>query len=116
MAYSEYFLDKVRNKLSRKAMNIEEKKMMGGIIFMVNNKMCIGIDIDKSNKNDRLMVRVGKEKYDNLLLLKGCREMDFTGKSMKGFIFVYPDGFEKDEDLEFWIDKGIEYNSKIINK
>lgn len=116
MAYSEYFVDRVRNVLKRKVINIVEKKMMGGIIFMVNDKMCVGVDIDKNNKNDRLMVRVGKEKYDDLLQIKGCREMDFTGKAMKGFIFVYPEGLDKEEDLEFWIEKGIEFNNKIKNK
>jgi hypothetical protein len=76
--------------------------MMDGLIFMVNEKMCIGIDTDKNTSDDRLMVGVGKVAYDELLLRKGCREMDFTGKAMKGFIFIYPGGYDTDKDLDFW--------------
>ena len=80
---------------------------------MVNEKMCIGIDQDRSIQTDRIMVRVGKERYDDLLKRDGCREMDFTGKAMKGFIFVYPEGFDLDEDLEFWVEKALEFNREL---
>ena len=84
--------------------------MMGGLIFMVKGKMCIGIDIDKKTDQDRLMVRVGKAPYDQLLFRKGSREMDFTGKVMRGFLFIDPEGFDSEEDLDFWINKALEFN------
>ena len=59
MAYSEYLADRVRQRLRQQG-NVEEKKMMGGLIFMVNEKMCVGLDIDKETGKDRLMVRIGK--------------------------------------------------------
>ena len=111
MAYSEYLADRVRQRLSKHP--VKEKKMMGGLIFMVNEKMCIGVDTDRKSGHDRIMVRVGKSAYDNLLHKKGCREMDFTGKPMKGFLFVYPDGFNKETDLDFWINKALEFNRDI---
>ncbi len=111
MAYSEFLADRVRQRLSNQLF-MNEKKMMGGLIFMVNEKMCIGIDQDKKTKDDRLMVRVGKSVYDDLLKKKGCREMDFTGKPMKGFLFIYPEGFDKEEDLDFWVKKALEFNKE----
>ena len=112
MAYSEYQADRVRQRLS--SVNLtEEKKMMGGLIFMVNDKMCVGLDIDKNTGKDRLMVRVGKAKHDQLIFKKGSREMDFTGKSMRGFLFIDPDGFDNEDDLDFWIEKALYFNKQI---
>ena len=112
MAYSTYQADRVRQRLSRVNLT-EEKKMMGGLIFMVNDKMCVGLDIEKKTGKDRLMVRVGKAKYDQLIFKKGSREMDFTGKVMRGFLFIDPEGFDKEDDLDFWIEKALYFNSQI---
>ena len=112
MAYSEYQADRIRQKLS-KANLTEEKKMMGGLIFMVNHKMCIGLDIDKKTKTDRLMVRVGKASHDKLVFKRGSREMDFTGKVMRGFLFIEPEGFDSENDLDFWIEKALYFNKEI---
>lgn len=115
MAYSEFLADRVRQRLNHKG-PLVEKKMMGGLIFMVNEKMCIGIDIDKNTSNDRLMVRVGKLPYEELLKRKGSRQMDVTGKVMRGFLFVDPEAFDKDTDLDFWIRKALEFNEMIVKK
>jgi hypothetical protein len=112
MAYSEYQADRIRQSLSRANLT-EEKKMMGGLIFMVNDKMCLGLDIDKKTGRDRLMVRVGKASHDQLIFKKGSREMDFTGKVMRGFLFVEPEGFDTDDDLDFWIEKALYFNQEI---
>ena len=112
MAYSEYQADRVRQRLSS-INQTEEKKMMGGLIFMVNDKMCVGLDIDKNTGIDRLMVRVGKAKHDQLIFKKGSREMDFTGNVMRGFLFIDPDGFDNEEDLDFWIGKALQFNKQI---
>ncbi|MCI5055741.1 MAG: TfoX/Sxy family protein [Flavobacteriales bacterium] len=112
MAYSEYQADRIRQRLSSQG-NIIEKKMMGGLIFMVNDKMCVGLDIDKKTNLDRLMVRVGKLPYEDLLKKEGSREMDFTGKVMRGFLFIDPQAFDTEEDLDFWIEKALEFNALI---
>ena len=78
--------------------------------------MCLGLDIDKSTDLDRLMVRVGKLPYDTLLNQKGSRVMDFTGKPMRGFLFINPDGFDLDEDLEFWVGKALLFNKLLLEK
>lgn len=112
MAYSEFLADRIRHRL-RSAGIIQEKRMMGGLIFMVNDHMCIGIDIDKTSNADRLMVRVGKLPYRDLLAKEGSRIMDFTGKEMRGFLFIDPDGFEREEDMDFWVNQAIDFNQRI---
>lgn len=112
MAYSEHQSDRIRQRL-KDVFVTEEKKMMGGLIFMVNHKMCIGLDIDKKTGSDRLMVRVGKTSHEQLIFKKGSREMDFTGKVMRGFLFIGPEGFDAEDDLDFWIEKALYFNKEI---
>ena len=80
---------------------------------MVNGKMCVGVDTDKKSQLDRIMVRVGKIPYDKLLFKKGSREMDFTGSVMRGFLFIDPEGFDSEADLDFWVEKALEFNKMI---
>ena len=112
MAYNEHQADRIRQRL-KKVNLTEEKKMMGGLIFMVNDKMCVGLDIDKTTGNDRLMVRVGKAQHDQLVFKKGSREMDFTGRVMRGFLFIESAGFDSEKDLDFWIEKALYFNREI---
>lgn len=112
MAFNEYQADRIRQRLSQINLT-EEKKMMGGLIFMVNHKMCVGLDIDKTTGKDRLMVRVGKARHDQLVFKKGSREMNFTGKVMRGFLFIEADGFDTESDLDFWIEKAVSFNQEI---
>jgi TfoX/Sxy family transcriptional regulator of competence genes len=103
MAYNEQLADRVRLALSG-IRKVEEKKMMGGLTFMVNGKMCVGI------LKDELMCRIDPELHDAALRRKGCREMDFTGKPMKGFVFVEPPGTKSDKDLAGWVSLSLEFN------
>lgn len=112
MAYSEFLADRIRVRLSNVG-KVEEKKMMGGLVFMVNDKMCLGVDQEKANGQDRLMVRVGKLPYQELLGKRGSRVMDFTGSVMRGFLFIGPEGFDYEEDLDFWVQKALEFNKLI---
>ena len=113
MGYDIYFTDRIRTVLTSLKVPYTEKKMMGGLLFMVNNSMCVNADQDKNTGEDRLMVRVGKENYDTLLLEKGARKMDFTGRAMNGFLFIYPEGTESNEQLHFWIQKALAYNKTL---
>ena len=71
---------------------------------MVNQKMCVGVE------KDRLMVRLDPEKYDEVLFKKGCSPMDFTGRPMKGFVYVDSDGIRSKKQLQYWLDLALEYN------
>ncbi|MDH7447387.1 TfoX/Sxy family protein [Aquimarina sp. 2201CG14-23] len=110
MAYNEYLSDRIHQILQEKKVNFYTKKMMGGLCFMVNDKMCCGIHYDKKRETDLLMARIGEVAYENVIHKQGCHPMDFTGRPMKGYVFVTPDGFDLDKDLEFWIHLCVDFN------
>lgn len=110
MAYSELQADRIRQVLSEKQVITEEKKMMGGLCFMVNGKMCCGLIRQRKNKQDMLMARIGPARYEEALEKSGALPMDFTGRPMNGFIFVEPAGYDLDKDLEDWVNMCLEYN------
>jgi hypothetical protein len=104
--YSEYLADRIRLILDKKKVSFGENKMMGGIAFMVNEKMCVGV------LNDDLMARVGVDVYEEALTRKGARVMDFTKRPMKGWIFVGPEGIDSEDDLESWIQLALDFNPR----
>jgi len=104
MPYNEKLADRVRELISLTHKNIEEKRMFGGLCFMVNDKMCIGVE------KDRLMVRLDPEKYDEVIQKEGCKPMDFTGKPMKGYVFVSTDVLNTKAKLAYWIGLALDYN------
>jgi TfoX/Sxy family transcriptional regulator of competence genes len=106
MAYDEHLAERIRKVLSEKHIRSDEKKMMGGLCFMIKEKMCMGV------VDDKLMARVDPELYDRLLNKNGCHQMDFTGRPMKGFVFVDPIGIDMDRDLDYWVELCLDYNPK----
>ena len=110
MAYDEYLADRVRQNLSERRVDFRELKMMGGLCIMVDEKMCVGIMKSKESGEDLIMARVGEDAYEKALEKKGCKPMTFTGKSMKGMVYVDADGFDFEEDLDEWIQLCLDYN------
>lgn len=110
MAYDEYLADRIRRQLKEKRIVFNELKMMGGLCFKVDNKMLCGIHIDKKIGDSLLMARIGESVYLNELNKPECLPMDFTGRPMKGYIFVTPDGFDNEEDLSYWLDLCTAFN------
>jgi TfoX/Sxy family transcriptional regulator of competence genes len=106
MAYDDHLADRIRRMFKEQRITYEDKKMMGGICFLVNDKMCLGV------VKDNLMARIDPEVMDEALSKNGCREMDFTGRPMKGFVFVGPEGIDMDQDLEYWMELAMEYNPR----
>ncbi len=106
MAYDEHLADRMRQILRDRKVRVEEKHMMGGLSFMVHDKMCVGV------VKDNLMARIDPEIYEKALTVKGCRPMDFTGRPMKGFVFISPEGTDEDDALSYWINLALEYNPK----
>jgi TfoX/Sxy family transcriptional regulator of competence genes len=102
MAYDENVAQRVRDMLDG-IPGVTEKKMFGGIAFMVNGNMCSGV------VNRELMMRVGAEQYKEALSQPYARPMDFTGKPMKGFVYVSAKGFETDDSLKSWIERSLLY-------
>ena len=106
MAYNEFLGERIGIALKRKGVSFEEKKMMGGLAMMVDEKMCVGVI-----KNN-LMARIDPDIYETALSRDACKPMDFTGKRMKGYVFVEPEGIDQEEDLEYWLELALEFNPR----
>jgi TfoX/Sxy family transcriptional regulator of competence genes len=104
MAYDEALADRVRSFIGRTHRDVEEKRMFGGLCFMVNGKMCVGVE------KERLMVRFDPALTDEVMKRPGCKPMDFTGRVMKGFVFVESLVLEPDDELEYWTKLALDYN------
>ena len=104
MPYDEVLADRIRRFFCARRVKHEAKRMMGGLCFMVNGKMCVGVE------QDRLMARIGPDAYEDALTRKGCRPMDFTGRPMRGFVFVELEGLKSDKNLTFWLELALAYN------
>ncbi len=109
MAYDEKLAARVRKILIRHK-GLTEKKMFGGITFMLRGNMCCGID------RDNLMVRVGPERYEKALAEPHARPMDFTGRPLKGMVYVGPGGYRSDEALVKWVRRGINFATSLPPK
>ena len=96
MAYDEGLAERLREIFADRE-DVEEKRMFGGLCFLVGNHMACGI------VGETLMARVGPEQYETCLSKDHAREMDFTGRAMKGMIYVDPEGFESEPDLHDWV-------------
>src|SRR4051812_34681181 len=105
MAYNEKLNDRIREALEH-IPGVEEKHMFGGICYMVNGKMCVGV------ARDEMMCRIDPGIYEAALEKKGCREMDFTGRAMKGYVFVGEEGLKTKKELEYWIGLCLDFNGR----
>ena len=112
MAYNEKLADRTRELIAQTHSNVEEKKMFGGLCFMVNNKMCVGVE------KERLMLRVDPTHYIDFMEKEGCSPMDFTGRVMKGFVFVDEEVLDTKKKLKYWVDQALAYNkiAKVSKK
>lgn len=110
MAYDEFLADRIHNTLNELKVDYATMKMMGGLLFKVDEKMLCGIHIDKKFGDSLLMARIGEEAYEKEIKKEVTLPMDFTGRPMRGYIFVTPDGFDLDEDLSYWIQLTLAFN------
>ncbi len=111
MAYDEYLAERINRIMEDHKANFFTKKMMGGLCYMVNDKMACGIHFDKKKQVDLLMARIGPDAAEANMDKKACcLPMDFTGRPMKGYVFITPDGFDTDKDLEYWIQLCMDFN------
>lgn len=104
MAYNEKLADRTRELIALTHANVEEKRMFGGLCFMVNEKMCIGVE------KERLMIRLDPAIYETVVNKVGVAPMDFTGRIMKGYVFVSVEELSTKSKLKYWIDLALEYN------
>lgn len=109
MAYNEKIAGRVCEAFGENK-EVQEKKMFGGVAFIYKNHMCVGV-ID-----DLLMVRVGPAHYESALSEPYVREMDFTGKPMKGYVYVEPEGFNTEKRLKIWVKRGVSFVNTLPPK
>lgn len=109
MAYDEKLADRIRRVLSAHS-GLSERRMFGGIAFMLRGNMCCGV------VKDDLMVRVGPEQYEELLAEPHARPMDFTGRPMRGLLYVGAEGCRSDEALAKWVDRGVDFVASLPAK
>ena len=106
MAFDEQLAERIRVFLKRRRTKFEEKRMMGGLCFLVDDKMCVGVE------KDRLMARIDPDVYDEALKRKGGAPMDFTGRPMRGFVFVSAEGYTSDNNLRSWLELALQFNPR----
>ena len=109
MAYDPVLADRIRLIFEGEP-DVTERKMFGGIAFMVAGNMAVGI------LGDELMVRVGAPSWSMALGLPGAREMDFSGRSMKGYVLVEPLFTSTEEQLEEWMERGVSFAASLPPK
>ena len=107
MAYDELLADRMRRCFAG-VTNASEKKMFGGLCFLVGGNMACGI-----TSHGPMMVRVGSDAYEDALSRPHARPMDFTGKPLKGMVYVDPEGVRRDADLREWVARGIAFAQSL---
>jgi TfoX/Sxy family transcriptional regulator of competence genes len=106
MAFDETLSERIAFLLEKRNVIFETKRMFGGICFMVDDKMCVGV------MKDSLMLRIDPEIQPDLLTKEGCRKMDFTKRPMKGMVYVDSWAIETDDELGKWIEIALDYNPR----
>lgn len=102
MAFSEALAERIRRRLARRK-NVEEKKMFGGVGFLLNGNLLVGV------RKDSLLVRLGPDESDEALKEAHVKEFDITGRPMKGWVLVEPQGVEGEDQLADWIQRALKF-------
>ncbi len=109
MAYDEQLADRIRTLLAAFP-GAAERKMFGGLAFLLRGNMCCGV------VGAELMVRVGRDSYEAALHEPHAREMDFTGRPLSGFIYVAAEGLVSEGDLRAWVERGARFAESLPAK
>jgi TfoX/Sxy family transcriptional regulator of competence genes len=109
MGFDEKLADRVRRLLKGKR-GLSERKMFGGLAFMLRGKMCCGV------LTDDLVARIGPDDYEKALKELYVRPMDFTGRAMRGYVYVGRDGTKTDRALKNWLDRSSGFVSRLVGK
>jgi TfoX/Sxy family transcriptional regulator of competence genes len=108
MSYNESLASRIDRYFSTKRVPFESKRMMGGLVFMVNGKMCVGVE------QSRLMARIDPQEQSAALARTGCTPMDFTGRPMRGYVYVSMDVLRTARQLESWLSLALAFNPKAV--
>lgn len=106
MAYNQELANKIRKVLVKE--KVEEKKLFGGLAFMVNGKMCVTASSQRTNHS--MMVRVDPKMHEQLIKRKGASTAIMRGKEYKGWIFLTQEAIQSEKDFKHWINLALEFN------
>lgn len=109
MSYDQQLADEIRTTIGSHP-GVTEREMFGGIAFMVNGNMAVGVS------GDELMVRVGKDAHDDAISRRGARTFDMGARPMRGWVSVAAEGFSTEEDFAFWVSQGVSYAESLAPK
>lgn len=104
MEFNESLAGKIREIIAATGRSVEEKMMFGGLCFMVDDKMCVGV------KTNRIMVRIDPDKFEEAAESEGCEPMIHSGKILKGFVFVENGALSTKKQLNYWMKLALDYN------
>ena len=109
MPYNEHTAERIRPLMKRRK-GSSEKKMFGGVGFLLHGNMCVGV------WKEFLILRLGTDAYEAALEQSFAREFDITGRAMKGWVLVEPAGVEQDEPLTDWIERAVKFVKTLAKK
>lgn len=109
MAVDEDLAQRIREALAERT-DVTERRMFGGLAFMVGGHMTVGV------RDDSIMARVGKPSHEDALSQPHARVMDFTGREMRGYVYVDAPGIATDDDLGAWLDRCIAFTQTLPPK
>lgn len=109
MAFDEELAQRLRSLIFAQP-GLSEKKMFGGLAFMIYGNMCCGVI------GDDLIIRVSPNDYEELLARPGAREFDFSGRPMRGWVYVSEEVLSSEEELLGWVEAGLDYATKLPKK
>lgn len=104
MAYDEKLADRIAIILGEKEVLFEEKKMMGGLCYMVDDKMCLGLH------KDEMMARINPDDMETYVEKNGVEQMTMGGRAMKGFLLISPDVLKTKKQLAYWVQQCLDFN------
>ena len=106
MAYDVFLADRVAQFFNEKSIHFEAREMFGGLCYLIDDKMCVGV------MRTELMARIDPDIYQKSLLKEGCKEMNFTGRPMKGFVFLTDEAIDLEVNLDYWLELALDFNPK----
>ena len=109
MAFSEALAQRIRQRLARRK-NVEEKKMFGGVGFLLNGNLLVGV------WKESLVVRLGQDEGEEALKEPHVKEFDITGRPMRNWVLVGPEGVQNDEQSSAWVQRAVEFVAKLPAK
>lgn len=108
MPYSKALADRIRNALAHLP-NVEEKKMFGSLVFLVNGKMCLNAG------PQRMMCRIDPELHEQQVQKAGCSTVIMRGREYKGYIHIKDDNLKQEKDFRHWIKLALDFNKRLTS-